>query len=103
MSSNPQQPDHMAMRIFSFFENNGSSKYLYVGSGNNLRSAVEPFSDAKPFLELSGRFWNPSLADISLNVGVLPKRWHGATVRDWGLRLVQERRPLFNIPVEIEN
>jgi hypothetical protein len=87
--------------IFSFFENNGTSKYLYVGSGDNLRDATAPFSNAKPFFAISGRFWNPSLSDISLSVGVLPARWQGASNRDWGLRLIQERHPLFNIPVDI--
>jgi hypothetical protein len=88
--------------LFSFLEQNGGApKYLYVGFGDNLRESIEPFSQAKPFLALAGRFWSPSLSDISVNVGEFPKRWEGASVQDWSLRLINAREPLFNIPVDI--
>jgi hypothetical protein len=89
--------------VFSFLEKNGSQpKYLYIGFGDNLRDSVEPFSQAQPFLALAGRFWSPSLADISINIGEFPKKWEGGSVRDWGLRLINARHPLFNIPVDIK-
>jgi hypothetical protein len=87
--------------IFSLAELNGHTKYLYVGSGDNLRDSVEPFSTAKPLLAMSGRFWSPSVADISLSVGELPRLWKGASPRSWALRLIRDRHPLFNMPVEI--
>ncbi|MDB5320320.1 MAG: methylase domain protein [Phycisphaerales bacterium] len=89
--------------IFSFAEQNGHSKYLYIGASRNLRKAVRPFEGAKPFLSIGGRFWKPSLTDITVNAGVLPNRWHGLSRRDLSLRLIQERNPLFNMPVHIEN
>jgi hypothetical protein len=87
--------------IFSLAELNGSAKYLYIGWGDNLRKSTEPFSSAKPLLAMSGRFWSPSASDISLSVGPLPRLWNGASARDWALRLIQDRHPLFNMPVEI--
>jgi hypothetical protein len=87
--------------IFSLAEVNGHAKYLYVGSGDNLRDSVEPFSAAKPLLAMAGRFWSPSASDITLSIGSMPKRWNGASARDWSLRLIQDYRPLFNMPVEI--
>jgi hypothetical protein len=87
--------------VFSFHEHNGSAKYLYVGSDDNLRNAIAPFSRAQPFLALAGRFWTPSLSDISVSVGEFPKRWEHGSARDWALRLINVRRPLFNIPVDI--
>jgi hypothetical protein len=88
--------------IYTFSERNGSVKYLYVGWGDDLRKSVEPFANARVFKAMAGPFWNPSPSDIGLSVGVLPKKWFGASPRDWSLRLVQARQPLFNIPVEIE-
>jgi hypothetical protein len=88
--------------VYSLEENNGHRNYLYIGFGDSLRESIAPFSKGKPFSSVSGPFWNPVPSEISLNCGVFPARWFGLSRRDLSFRLVEARRPIFNIPVEIE-
>ena len=53
------------------------------------------------WLALAGQFWKPALRDISLSYAVVEKRLLGASARDLSLRLIEERHPLFNMPVHL--
>ena len=89
--------------IFSLAEQNGADKYLYVGATRkcSIREAFEPFRSARPFMAVAGPFWQPKLSDINLRVAVVKRNLLGASSRDISLRLIEERHPLFNIPVHI--
>ncbi|HZL34875.1 MAG TPA: hypothetical protein VFC78_06165 [Tepidisphaeraceae bacterium] len=88
--------------IFSFMQLNTSAKYLYIGATERtLREAFKPFQTAHPFMAMAGPFWQPTLGDIALHVGVVRTRVLGASPRDLSLRLIEERRPLFNMPVHL--
>lgn len=87
--------------IFSFSEKRADERYLFIGASENIHESVEPFRDARPFFALAGRFWNPALSDIKVRIGEIPKRWNGESRRDLSFRLIEERHPLFNMPVEI--
>lgn len=87
--------------VFAFSERNHTDKYLYVGSSENLREAVEPFREAEPFKAVAGRFWKPSLGNISLRIAVVKKKLFGLNAREMSLRLIEERHPLFNMPVHL--
>ncbi|HLL88508.1 MAG TPA: hypothetical protein VK324_04340 [Tepidisphaeraceae bacterium] len=88
--------------LFSLVEQNRRQKYLYVGATQiSLRDAFEPFRSARPFMALAGPFWQPRLSEITLSVAVMKKRLFGASARDLSLRLIEERHPLYNIPVHI--
>lgn len=89
--------------IFTLAENNGTAKYLYVGATlRTLREAFEPFRTARPFMAVAGPFWQPTLADISLRVAPVKKQLLGVGPRDLSLRLIEERHPLFNMPVHFD-
>jgi hypothetical protein len=88
--------------MFSLAERKGTESYLYVGATQRtLREAFEPFRGARPFATVAGPFWHPNLSDITLRVAVIKQRLLGASPRDLSLRLIEERHPLYNIPVHL--
>lgn len=88
--------------VFSFTEPDDKPRYLYVGSTKSLRAGVEPFKGAEPFRRIADSYWTPALDRIELHFGVIKGKWMGASARDLGLRLIRDRHPLFNVPVDFE-
>lgn len=94
----------METGVFCLSESSDTEKYLYIGATSHLplRNVVEPFRSAKPFTALAGPFWQPKLADIAIRVSPMKSRGlFGASPRDLSLRLIEERHPLFNMPVHL--
>ena len=91
--------------IFTFTERGGADGYLYVGSSDNIGDAVKPFEAANPFLAVAGQFWKPDPARITLKYAVADRHHKilGTSMRNVGLRLIEYRHPLFNMPVHLSN
>ncbi|HVS73679.1 MAG TPA: hypothetical protein VHQ47_20825 [Phycisphaerae bacterium] len=77
-------------------------RHLYVASSFNLREAVDPFRNAKPFAAIATPFWQPNAQKITLRYAPVPRHRSRPTARDWSWRLIQSRHPIFNIPVNLE-
>ncbi|MGE5607724.1 MAG: hypothetical protein ACM359_00575 [Bacillota bacterium] len=87
--------------LFAFTERDSESRYLYVGSSSSVRDGVAPFKDAQPFRAIAGEFWVPELNRIAVSYAVVKKKLMGVSARHLGMRLIRDRHPIFNMPVEI--
>lgn len=87
--------------VFSLTDMNKPQSYLFIGASPNLHNAVQPFRRAKPFKALVGSFWDASLENVCLRIGMVGTGLFGVSARDVSLRLIEDRQPLFNMPVRI--
>jgi hypothetical protein len=76
-----------------------SDRSLFVGAGENLREAVRPFESLRPFRAIANHYWNPRPERIMLRVASLTKKFEGTSTSLWELKLIHDRKPLFNMPV----
>ena len=74
-------------------------RYLYISRNENLRPTVEQFVSGRAFEIMASSFWQPQLDSISLQY-VGGNEVAGIAVRKWESRLIHDREPVFNWPIQ---
>lgn len=72
---------------------------LYVSSNQNLRATLRSIVSGDSFKIVAGAFWQPRLDDIVVQY-LEGSEFQGESTDRWARRLVAERHPLLNWPVE---
>lgn len=85
--------------ILTFTEHATQDRSLYISENPELRSAVKPFLNLGVFRAVENQFWHPDATEIELKV-FTGKKFLNATIKDWEAKLILERRPIFNLPVQ---
>ncbi|HSZ58933.1 MAG TPA: hypothetical protein VK797_25055 [Tepidisphaeraceae bacterium] len=73
-------------------------QHLYVSRNENLRSAVQQIGSQSTLDFMANDFWRPNPDTLTLRV-FAGKEFRKISVSQWQLRLIQEKRPVFNWPV----
>ncbi len=74
-------------------------RYLYISRNECLRPAVEQFRSGKAFELVANGFWTPNLENIDLQV-VAGSKVDGVGIGLWERRLIHDREPVFNWPIQ---
>jgi len=74
-------------------------RYLYISRNECLRLAVEQFRTGKAFDLVANGFWTADLENISIQV-VAGSKVEGVGIGLWERRLIHDREPVFNWPVQ---
>jgi hypothetical protein len=74
------------------------AKYLYIARNENLRAVIEQFAAGSALRVLANHFWAPRPESIGVRA-FSGSRFQDATVQEWQLKLIRERKPVFNWPV----
>lgn len=73
-------------------------RYLYVAANTDLPAVIEEFVEGPTLDVLGNHFWHPNPHEIRIRV--LPAgRFQDTPVRQWQLKLISERAPVFNWPI----
>jgi hypothetical protein len=80
-------------------ESGDRERALYATEDNDLRRAAKPFAELGIYQAVAGYFWTPQPDQIRLSVAPLEKKYFGFSRRDWLLKLIQTREPIFNLPL----
>lgn len=75
-----------------------SHRYLFVADQSDLRAFASPFLEGDALGTMGDRFWTPVPEDtyISLYEGA---EFVGTAIKKWNMKLIHERKPVFNWPV----
>jgi hypothetical protein len=73
-------------------------KHLYVAQNDDLRAVAEEFAAGKALAVVANEFWTPNPARIELRF-IVGTEFEGTSLGEWQLKLVGEKRPVFNWPV----
>ncbi|HVC98454.1 MAG TPA: hypothetical protein VND64_32605 [Pirellulales bacterium] len=71
---------------------------LYVTQTDDLAPAVEQLSTGHPFELMANHFWKPHLDKLRLRF-IAGDKINGVRARQWELRLIKDREPVFNWPL----
>ncbi len=74
-------------------------RYLYISRNKLLRPAVEQFRTGKAFDLVANGFWTPDLENITVQV-VAGSKVDGVGIGLWERRLIHDREPVFNWPIQ---
>lgn len=74
-------------------------RYLYISRNKDLRPAAEQLQTGKAFELVSRGFWTPHLEEITFQF-VSGAKVEGVGIGVWERRLIRDREPLFNWPVQ---
>jgi hypothetical protein len=88
--------------VFVISERAPKERALFIGSDANLRQAVHPFHHLHPFIALGNHFWTPNPMETVLRIAPMHE-FEGITRRRWQFKLIHDRRPIFNVPVQIKS
>ncbi|MCH7704672.1 MAG: hypothetical protein IIB61_06140 [Planctomycetes bacterium] len=74
------------------------NRYLYVARNENLRAVVKEFIDGPTLSAMGNQFWTPDPESIHVHVFV-GTRFLNTPMRQWQLKVIEERKPVFNLPI----
>jgi hypothetical protein len=73
-------------------------RHLYISRNENLQASVEQIIDSKSLRFMSNDFWQPKLDHLQLRI-YSGDRYLNIPVSQWQLKLIRERKPVFNWPI----
>jgi hypothetical protein len=76
-----------------------NGRYLYISRNENLRSVVREFVRGPTLDVMANHFWTPKRESIALRV-FHGDRFDDTSIHRWQLKLIRERSPIFNWPVQ---
>lgn len=74
-------------------------RYLYISRNEDIRPAVGQLRTGKAFDLVANGFWTPRLEEITFQF-VLGAKVGGIGVGVWERRLIRDREPIFNWPIQ---
>jgi hypothetical protein len=74
-------------------------RYLYISRNECLGPAVEQFHTGKAFDLVANGFWKPNLENITVQL-VAGSKIEGVGIGLWERRLIHDREPVFNWPIQ---
>jgi len=76
-------------------------RFLYITQTDDVSETTRPFTNKSVFDVLANSFWTPSLSLIRLYVYAIPDKFHNALRALWAKRLIHDKSPIFNTPIQI--
>ena len=74
-------------------------RYLYISRNEDIRPAAEQLRTGKAFDLVANGFWTPRLEEITFQFATGAK-FGGIGVGVWERRLIRDREPIFNWPIQ---
>ena len=88
--------------IYALTEVTENSRDLYISRSEDLRLGVAPFRNSQLFSALGNHLWSPRLEEIQVNL-FSGEEFRGVNTRIWELKMINERSPVFNLPIRLRN
>jgi len=75
-----------------------ANKHLYISRSEDLRSAVDQITSESSLKFMANDFWQPKRENLLVRV-LAGHEFLGTNVSEWQLKLISEKRPVFNWPI----
>lgn len=74
------------------------NRFLYISRNDDLRVVADQFATGDPFAALASPFWKPDRKLIEMRI-IPGDKIHNVKALRWSIRLIQELKPVFNLPI----
>lgn len=75
-----------------------NQQYLYISRNENLRAAIDQITSESSLSFMANEFWRPRKEALTIRV-YAGEKFLKVPVSQWQLKLISEKRPVFNWPV----
>ncbi|HEY8665696.1 MAG TPA: hypothetical protein VIL86_03480 [Tepidisphaeraceae bacterium] len=75
-----------------------NGRHLYISRNENLRLAVNQIGSPSSLMFMANDFWKPNPENLSVRI-FEGEKFLKIPVSQWQLKLISERKPVFNYPV----